>query len=199
MRPILDYVYPPDLVHDDNVLIQTMSNTSVVFYAATTHLYDKLHNGPLPHRLLIFDSTPGNAVFNPRNVAIWGAAMALRISKRYKLPFLVAHGLCTGLFCVNRGVEAARGEFPFAEGAINVLNDTTFVSTSTRRLYLYGKDDAVVFEEEIERHIAQTKTRGLSLDAVKFEGSNHVSHMRHHPEQYWAAIAASWQRPSSKL
>lgn len=199
MRPILDYVYPPDLVHDDNVLVQTMSNTSVVFYAATTHLSEKIHNGPLPHSLLIFDSTPGNAVFNPRNVAIWGAAMALRISKSYKLPFLVAHGLCIGLFCVNRVVEAVKGEFPFAEGAMNVLNDPTFVPTSTRRLYLYGKDDAVVSEDEIEHHIAQTKMRGLSLDVVKFEGSNLVSHMRHHPEQYWAAIAASWQRHSSKL
>lgn len=199
MRCIVDEVYPRDLVDDDNVLVQSMSNLGGSYYTGTAHAYEAIHGHPLPHRVQILDSNPGHAHWTPRNLFVWGTAMALRISKRFHLPFPIAQLICMGIFCVNRVSEFILREDFFGECARKGLTDELYVSPSVRRLYLYGKSDEVISWKEIEEHVASTREIGIECDAVVFEGSNHVSHMRRHPEQYWAAIADSWSKASAKL
>lgn len=198
MNHIVKEVYPPHLAQDDNVLVQAMSNSGTVLYAATAHKYEKLHGSTLPHRLLVLDSSPGSSVWNRRNVSISDASMCPRLGKRHHIPFPIAWVLCMIAFCTNHIFEVSRGEDFFGLCACKTLTDERYVSPGTRRLYLYGKDDRVIPPKAINEHIALTKEQGAQVDAKVFPESNHVSHMRHHPEEYWAAIAESWQRAISQ-
>lgn len=77
--------------------------------------------------------------------------------------------------------------------SVQAVNQKEFESTGARRLYLYSKEDDLILWEDIEQHAAETRQLGRGVDAEVFGGSGHVGHMRMHPEQYWGAVARSWE------
>ncbi|KIY50751.1 hypothetical protein FISHEDRAFT_37901 [Fistulina hepatica ATCC 64428] len=70
-------------------------------------------------------------------------------------------------------------------------------ATNTPRLYVYSKTDAVVSFEQVQKHIAGTRARGVHVREEVFEDSPHVAHGRTDPERYWAAVQSLWRYASA--
>lgn len=51
-------------------------------------------------------------------------------------------------------------------------------------LFLYSKKDKVIHSEDIEDMISLRRKLGVRVEAVCWDDTDHVSHLRKHPEQY---------------
>lgn len=65
------------------------------------------------------------------------------------------------------------------------------------QLYLYSGDDALTQCVDLEPLMAERRTNGFPVHALKFEQSPHVSHFRKYPGIYSTAIAAVVQQACS--
>ncbi len=205
MVPVIKAVYPGALGNPDSteksserVVLHVMSNTGGINFAATMNAYSKHTGGQLlPHDLLVLDSTPGSTEFLP-NVGAWSRAMAIGAARWFPWPFAVTQAMAALFLGCLHGFGWLIGATSAAEFSTAAVNDPRLSQTSAKRLYLYSKEDDIIHWEDIEKHAADARQKGWSVSAEVFEGTPHVGHMRSHPEQYWAAIAASWKEAREK-
>ncbi|KAG6014789.1 hypothetical protein E4U43_006116 [Claviceps pusilla] len=209
MLPVVNLLFPPtqhqyqhqdhdhDHEHDHEharILVHTMSNTGAVNYAATLNAYRETHHRPMPHHLLIMDSTPGSTHLSLGNLSRWSRAMALGTAAWFPWPFLLTQTIW-GVFLLLHTLLHGwlMGRQSAGAWSIWAVNRSHLESTRARRLYLYGRADDLILWEDIEQHVAQTRRLGWAVDAEVFEGSGHVGHMRMHPRQYWGAVGRGWK------
>ncbi|KAJ5226551.1 uncharacterized protein N7469_006557 [Penicillium citrinum] len=196
MLPVIDTVFPTPTGSgngEERVLLHAMSNTGGIFLAAAFTAYQKRHGSDktLPHTLLVCDSTPGSLDFASQ-VGRWSRAMAVGTSKYFPWPFIVTQALWYMFLWANYAWELLRGTEPSGVWATRVMNDHSIAPIETNRLYLYSKEDEIIWWEDLENAVADVKSLGYNVDLEMFEGSPHVGHMRLHPEQYWGKISRSW-------
>ncbi|KAI9163269.1 paxu protein [Paramyrothecium foliicola] len=200
MVPVVETLFPggPDRdttnPRQGDILLLAMSNTGAINYAATLHAYRERYGAAMPHRLLVLDSTPGGTDMTVDNLKRWGRAMALGTAAWFPWPFVVTQTLWAGALVVNSWVGWALGRHHPGAQARQMCNDAGFEDVAARRLYVYSREDDLIGYGDIENHIAETKEQGWEVDVELFKGSNHVGHMRMFPQEYWAAIRASWLR-----
>ncbi|KAM0720741.1 hypothetical protein Q7P37_004878 [Cladosporium fusiforme] len=175
-------------------LIHCMSNTGGICYASLLDGFKKTLGQPLPHDLLVLDSTPGTPDLTWFNLQRWSKAMALGTAKWFPWPFAITQTIWGAFLCVLYGVEWLIGRQSAASVSTGMTNDAAFETQSARRLYLYGKEDDLIFWKDIGQHAATARNNGYPVDCTMFEGSGHVSHMRLAPARYWSAIRESWIR-----
>ncbi|KAJ5111991.1 hypothetical protein N7532_000036 [Penicillium argentinense] len=197
MMPVVDMVFPTptgDGAGEERVLMHAMSNTGGIFTAATVVAYQKRHgtDKTLPHTLLVCDSTPGSLDFASQ-VGRWSRAMAVGTAKFFPWPSIVTQGLWYAFLWANFALEWVRGSEPSGVWATRIMNDQTIAPISSNRLYLYSKEDEIIWWEDLEHAVAQVKSLGYKVDLEMFEGSPHVGHMRLHPEQYWNKVSNAWK------
>ena len=51
-------------------------------------------------------------------------------------------------------------------------------------MFLYSKNDKVVYHEDIEEMMMRRQEVGVHVDSVCWDDSEHVSHFRSHPKEY---------------
>lgn len=51
-------------------------------------------------------------------------------------------------------------------------------------LYLYSTADKIIHAEDVEDMIDRRRKLGVDVNAVCWDDTDHVSHLRKHPEQY---------------
>ncbi|UNI18176.1 hypothetical protein JDV02_004460 [Purpureocillium takamizusanense] len=186
------------------VLVHTMSNTGAVNYAATLHAYreaqqQQLRNNsttptPMPHDLLIMDSTPGSTEMSAANVSRWSRAMAIGTAAWFPWPRAATQAIWAAVLCLNALYAAVIGRESAGAWSRRAVNDGAYEAPAARKLYLYSREDDLIAWEDVEAHAAEARERGWEPDVELFEGSGHVGHMRRHPRQYWGAIRASWEK-----
>ncbi|KAG6002627.1 hypothetical protein E4U21_002933 [Claviceps maximensis] len=202
MLPVLNLVFPStqSLDSDDHdhhharILVHTMSNTGAVNFAATLNAYNQTYSRPMPHQLLILDSTPGSTHLSRDNLSRWSRAMALSTAAWFPWPFVLTQ-MAWGVFLLLHTLVDGylMGRQSAGAWSIWAVNQGHLESIDARRLYLYGREDDLIPWEDIEQHLAETRRLGWEVDAEVFEGSGHVGHMRLHPEQYWGTVGRSWE------
>ncbi|KAF4124784.1 Eukaryotic protein of unknown function (DUF829) [Geosmithia morbida] len=177
-----------------SVAVHIMSNTGAINYASTLRAYTDMYGQPMPHDLLVLDSTPGSPRMTWFNLLRWSRAMALGLSAVVPLPFVVIQSISGVFLFVSGTVANIRGTQSSGSWASEATRDPELVTPSTRKLYLYSKEDDLISWTDIEENIAENKAAGWQTDACVFEGTGHVGHMRKHTRQYWHAIRQSWER-----
>lgn len=203
MMPMIDLVFPTPTgdggPEKERVLLHAMSNTGGIFVAAAVVAYQRRHGTDkvLPHDLLVCDSTPGSLDFASQ-VGRWSRAMAVGTSKYFPWPFFVTHALWYGFLWGNWAFEWLRGSEPSGVWATRVMTDQSIAPIGPIRLYLYSKEDEIIWWEDLEANVAKVRAMGYETDMEMFEGSLHVGHMRLHPEQYWNKVVGCWNRAQAK-
>ncbi|KAI9931135.1 hypothetical protein MW887_010792 [Aspergillus wentii] len=200
MMPIIDTVFPTPTGDggdgaEERVLLHAMSNTGGIFVAAAMVAYQERHgkDKQMPHELLVCDSTPGGLVFSAQ-VGRWSHAMAVGTAKSFPWPFIVTQALWWVFLWGTYLLERLRGAEPSGVWANRVMNEADVTSRKTSRLYLYSKEDEIIWYEDLEENVAGVKTLGYrAVDTELFEGSPHVGHMRMHFKQYWNRISDCWK------
>ncbi|KAJ5000710.1 hypothetical protein K4K48_002291 [Colletotrichum sp. SAR 10_66] len=196
MAPVVEAAYPPEVLgtpDEDAVLTHGMSNTGAINYASALKAYRDRYSKPMPHRLTVWDSTPGSPYMTWETLKRWANAAAMAVAPFVPLPYIVTQTIVGFLLAVHRGYQLATGSEPAPVFSMKACNDITYVPKNLRRLYFYGKSDRIISYTEIEENIALGEKAGFEHKAVVFEDSDHVGHMRMHPEKYWASIQESWK------
>lgn len=130
---------------------------------------------------------------------LWGGAAALKISRNTKVPFVLSNIYGSLLFVPARLRSYKARQDPPGAFSRKAMNSIDHIDPArTRLLYLYGKDDKLIYASDIESHIAESRERGWEVDVERFDGSQHVGHMRKYPERYWDAICDSWNQAISQ-
>ncbi|OIW22530.1 DUF829-domain-containing protein [Coniochaeta ligniaria NRRL 30616] len=199
MAPVVDAVFggsEDTAAHArERVMVVCMSNTGGINFASTLHVYHARFGVPMPYRLLVCDSCPGNTEFF-RNIAPWSRAMALGTAKFFPWPFVVTQGLAVMFLAGIHGLAWVTGNQSAAEFSVNAVNDPELSVKSAGKLYLYSSGDDIISHTDIEEHAADARTRGYDVVCVPFDDAPHVGHMRVHPEKYWGAITSRWKELS---
>jgi hypothetical protein len=192
MLPVVDALGALDGPGDSSILVQAMSNTGGVNYSATLYAFRERYGRPLPHQLLVFDSTPGSFTLSWPTLQRWSRAMSIGTANSFPWPVGLTQCLC-GLFLLMNvfagwllGREAA-GAF-----AMRITDDASYQMKQVKRLYLYSKEDDLIAYEDIEQCAAESRQKGYVLRTEIFEGSGHVGHMRMHSQKYWSAVSRAW-------
>lgn len=75
------------------------------------------------------------------------------------------------------------------------LNEPALLPSGVPRLYLYSKADKMVDWREVEEHARSAEECGASgrTELVRFERSEHVSHVREDAVRYWDAVRKCWE------
>lgn len=196
MRPLVEALRYPDLAAAGNprprVLAQAMSNTGAGNYAVTLNGFRQRHGLPLPHDLLVLDSTPGSPYMTPRTLAQWSRAMTVGTASWFPWPAFVTQGIWgTFLVATRLWGNLIGHEFPGVY-AVRIVEDEDYETKDAKRLYMYSKEDDVIAYQDIEGYAAGSAAKGWGVRTELFEGTGHVGHMRQHPEQYWKAVADAW-------
>lgn len=173
------------------VLLHTMSNAGGINLASALHAYKQRFGTPMPHQLLVLDSTPGGVVFHEQ-VGRWARAMAIGMSRRFPWPYAVTYALCYAFLWMMKGFEWVLRRHHAGAYSRTAVNAGDIIAVPARRLYLYSQADDIIQAKDVEAHAAQARGLGFGVDLAEFNGSEHVGHMRRHPQQYWKAIADSW-------
>lgn len=196
MTPVVealkDYV-SPQATKKSKIMVHAMSNTGGSNYASMLQAYRDKYNKPFPHQLVVFDSTPGSPEWSWKRMGQWSRAMSMGIAGFFPWPEFVTRFFMGFATMVVYIAGFLSGEEPAGKFSVRVMDDTSYISIETKKLYLYSKEDDLISYEDIEQYQAHAKTRGYETKAVTFQGSPHVGHMRHHPEKYWGAIQDAWQ------
>lgn len=184
-----------EALESGKILVHCMSNMGGIFYASTLFAFERQYKRPMPHTLLVMDSTPGGTDYTLRNIVLWGGAAALKISRDTPIPFVLANIYSSVLFVPARLRSFRVGQDPPGAWSRKAMNSADYIDPSkTRFLYLYGKDDPLIHASDIESHLAESKERGWEVDVERFDGTSHVGHMRKYPERYWGAVRDSWNQ-----
>ncbi|KAF5024266.1 hypothetical protein F66182_3659 [Fusarium sp. NRRL 66182] len=175
------------------ILIHAMSNTGAISYATTLKAFLEKHDRQFPHQLLVLDSTPGNPFLSWERLGNWSRAMSLGTAKFFPWPFVVTQSIWAVFLVLDVAFKWLTGGEPSGAFALRVVDDQTYETTDSKRLYLYSKEDDLISYKDIEGYVAESQERGYETRTELFEGSGHVGHMRQHPEQYWKAIQDAWK------
>ena len=179
---------------DRRILCQAMSNTGGINYVAMLNAYLAIYGRPLQHHLACFDSTPGTTVLTWANLQRWSNAMAMGTAKWFPWPYVVTQAIWGSTILANRAWETITAKDSAAPWSQRATMDVDFCPVSTRRLYLYSKEDELISWEDVQGFSDQSESLGWQVEREMFVGSGHVGHMRMHPEQYWAAVKGAWER-----
>ncbi|KAK4226017.1 hypothetical protein QBC38DRAFT_240950 [Podospora fimiseda] len=211
MIPVIEAIYGPGSYSNlteaikshpikENILLQVMSNTGGMNCAATMYAFHKATNGEqrLPYNLMICDSCPGSTDF-ASNVGRWSKAMAVGASSFLPfIPFIISQSIAAMFLASLHGFGWIIGATSAAEYSVGAVNNPTLSDNSSKRLYLYSKEDDIIHWEDIEAHAADARSKGWSVSAEMFEGTPHVGHMKTHSEKYWKAIDDAWREAVAK-
>ncbi|KAI1320872.1 DUF829-domain-containing protein [Xylariaceae sp. FL0255] len=197
MRPLVDTLFPGTDAdaQKERIILHIMSNTGGIYAAATLNAYREKFGADagLPHHMCVSDSTPGSLIFSTE-VWRWARAMALGMPRWFPWPFSVTQAVCCAYLYFMQYLARAMRIEPSGEYSIKVFLDQTMATPNALRLYMYSKEDDLIYWKDLEAAAATAKSKGYTTVLERFEGSPHVGHMRHHPERYWGVIMQCWKR-----
>jgi hypothetical protein len=147
---------------------------------------------PLPPYTLVLDSTPGTFRYRAGYLA-FATGLTGIVSWLAAPPM---HALCTWYWVQH--VLVGRGRTgPLAEAAA-ALNDDVSRASEVRRAYVYGEADALVHWRDVEAHAAEAERKGFRVRSERFEGGQHVAHVRVDAERYWRVARETWEGVEGK-
>lgn len=175
------------------ILVHAISSTGLTNYASTLNAYRLRYGQPLPHQLLICDSTPGSPVCSHKNLTSWSRAMAMGAAKFFPWPFIITHSILYVLLWIHVFWLFITGQEHSGGFTVRSVDDETLETKQAKRMFMYSKEDNLIMAEDIEELSEDTSRKGYDIRRELFVGSAHVKHMQKFPEQYWRAIDDAWR------
>jgi hypothetical protein len=174
------------------VLAQTFSNGGAFALLNFARFYRALNGQPPPISALILDSGP--AIGNiKRSVAAIMAPVCQNPLVWYPVFFGITF-LLRLLFWKDRLL----GRKSIVRRTYLGMNEKGVLPEGVPRLYIYSLADSMVDWKEVEAHArVAEEDEGISgsgkVELCRFEGSEHVAHLREDAGKYWDAVQRRWE------
>jgi hypothetical protein len=147
---------------------------------------------PLPPYTLVLDSTPGAFRYRAGYLAFTAGLTGL--ARWLAAPLM--HALCA-LYWLQH-VLVGRGRTGPLAAAAAALNDGASRASEVRRAYVYGEADKLVHWRDVEGHAADAEGKGFRVRRERFEGGQHVAHVRVDAGRYWRVVRETWEGVEGK-
>lgn len=177
---------------ENPVFLHMFSNGGV---CTTTHLltaYKKATGKPLSISSMMIDSAPGRATLTTAARAFSYALPRMWILRLFSKAILYTALIVFGMLRrLSRKPDAvSRGR--------KLINDKRLLHSvgAMRRCYMYSDGDRLIDCKDVETHAAEAEASGWKVRREKFQGSQHVGHMRVDPERYWGIVTDHLQDSS---
>lgn len=127
------------------------------------------------------DSAPGKARIRNGARAYLSTVKVNPVLKFLMIVGMMAYLAISGAFSYIMGTI-----FPKYKRSNKYFLYETMVEDPTHwpMLFLYSKSDNMIMYYDVEEFIERRKKLGVHVDSVCWEDSDHVSHLRKHPEEY---------------
>lgn len=134
---------------------------------------------------VIFDCCPGDDSLDK----FYGAA---RVSVPNNLAAqLLGKALLYPALSVINGLQNA-GVLRSIRDMRALLNHPDTFGSSTRRLYIYTKDDPMIGWTDVQTHLQEARSLGYPAEQVLFEHGAHCGLIMENPGRYWEAVRRFW-------
>ena len=174
------------------LLVHVFSNGGTYKLCELAKAYKRTYKTILPIRTLIFDSAPGKPHFR-RSIR----ALKHILPKPWYLYFpalIVLYVYLASLYTFH----TVTGGVPISTRVWHEVNDPELVDERAERLYLFSKDDGMIWWEDVVEHAANAREKGWKVVRTEeFVGSKHVAHMVLDPERYWDIVTRFWRASGS--
>lgn len=158
----------------------------------------------LPARAVVFDSCPGDTdlrisirAFTAPLRSLWtkipASALVAFFYAFAKLSNLFVGSFALGTSETNADARSIRRK----PSTLHLMG--TYLNSNlppVPRLYIYSPEDLLIPAPHVEAHAAVAKSNGVDVRLEKFDGTQHVSHVRGpgNEQRYWAAVRSLWER-----
>ena len=196
------------------VLVHTFSNGGCFGLKTLNELFEHGGKGEtqrllgegrgLPARAVVFDSCPGDTdlritvrAFTAPLRSLWikvpASALVAIFYAFAKLANLCVFLLLAPLYRAEEINHSIRRK----PSTLHLMG--TYLNSNlppAPRLYLYSSEDLLIPAPHVEAHAATAKSIGVDVRLEKFQGTQHVSHVRGpgNEQRYWAAVRSLWER-----
>jgi hypothetical protein len=178
-----------DPASSPKLLVHLFSNGGVKTLYSLTQSYLTQTGQPLPATLLISDSAPGRPHFARDIYALTRNLPKNPVLFYFFSSFFVLAELLL-LFIYNCT--------PFWQGLVRgpreAMADPKLIRKDAHMCFVYSAEDIVIDPKDVEQHVKDAQAVGWNVEIHRFEGSQHVSHMRLSPEKYWGILVGAWER-----
>ncbi|KAM6504054.1 Eukaryotic protein of unknown function (DUF829) domain containing protein [Amanita muscaria] len=170
------------------ILIQAFSNGGCLQLTAMRKALVQYQRTNVSASAVIFDSCPSIA-FLPLTTRAFSSVV--RFFPLRALVLLCMHpiyffmNIRKRLFGVPMYWEAMRTP-------INQPQFLPWLQKSSPRLYIYSTTDDLVPWQDVESHAKDAERTYSNVSKERFEGSMHVSHLKHDPDRYWRIVQDAW-------
>jgi hypothetical protein len=182
-------VVQEQVAHGGPVLIHSFSNGGANQLVEFAKAYKKAQGTILPHRVLAFDSSPGNGrSYSKGYLAVKHGLPKTFFFQIFGGAIVHAFMILTRLWWImtlQRNVMTQVQEH---------LNSPELFDQRAPRVYLYSKKDEVIGDEEVEEHAEDATKKGWQVKRVVFEQSPHAGHVREDEGKYWGAVMQAWNQ-----
>ncbi|KAM5348583.1 hypothetical protein ACJ41O_008407 [Fusarium nematophilum] len=166
---------------EPSFLLHVFSNGGVSSAVTLWNLWEGDGRSVVPRHAVIMDSCPGFFHWKRNH----------HVLARPLPPW--ASPLVWVLLAVAWAVYIPWGRIEPQEANASALNTAGRIARETKRAYLYGDADRSVGWEDVEMHGRQARDRGGVVRLERFEGGEHVSHVRVDGERYWRVVKETWE------
>ncbi|KAK0634287.1 hypothetical protein B0T17DRAFT_472033, partial [Bombardia bombarda] len=191
------------------ILVHLFSNGGSATIHTLSSLYTSAYGLPLPKsskssstsirfppHVIIFDSAPAWTYSYTRLLA----ALTTGMSRLTRLLFSpLTHALCVLFWFLHLGflqtwfpgpmVKVAGRHNTRGKGGVAV----TRAASELRRTYIYSDGDKLVDWDDVEKHARIAEAKGFEVRLERFDGTQHVAHVRGGEERYWKAVRETWE------
>ncbi|KAK4701645.1 hypothetical protein P7C70_g4582, partial [Phenoliferia sp. Uapishka_3] len=173
------------LMHLNELFVEAAAKAKVAKKEGTPLLEPVVAPGPdcVPARAFVFDSCPGGLTLQT-TIAAFTAPLK---SAWTRVPASIVLG---GAYYFFRFISLITGQ----PSSIDKMRN--YLATSlppVPRLYIYSAEDKLVPIADVQKQISEVRAAGVEVSEERFEGTNHVAHLRGGPERYWAAVKSLWE------
>jgi hypothetical protein len=181
-KPAIDFLKTYTATNfSGNAIIHISSNGGAT-NATSLGLAIKHKNISLKFTNMIIDCCPGKGELDSAT-----HAMSFALPKQPIINFIGWYMIyaftASYVFFIN-----ATGSEDVISWIRRVMNDGGVYSSSTKRLYLYSKKDALVNWKHVSEHAEAARNRGYGVREEVFEKAPHCALVNEDAERYWDAI-----------
>jgi hypothetical protein len=184
LQPAVDML--KDVQPHEKVLLFSFSNGGATAAYMLARAFREQQNRSAPISKAIFDSAPGNGGYF---ASVRAFAVGL---PRTPVVREVSLAVLRGFLGMWWAVETVMRVENIIDVMRRNLNDGTLFATETARLYIYSVNDQMVPWQDVEAHAAEAKSRGYTVQTVRYVESSHVGHVLQDEARYWAAVEQLW-------
>jgi hypothetical protein len=169
------------------ILLHLFSNGGAFTSCLVAQEYKKATGKALPISSLILDSSPSY----PWHWRTY-TALALSLPQSPRILYYLLAGTLHIFLLLYRLSKIITWSDDLVTELRRDLNLGQYFALNVKRLYIYSKEDKMVWWEDVVDHAVEAKEKGYKVQTELWSGSGHCGHLMIDEKRYWNVVKSLW-------